>query len=519
MNELFLNTVNRSIAAGWIVLAVLVLRFVLKKAPRWTHVLLWGIVALRLVQPFSVESSFSLIPSVETFSPDIEMAAEPSVDSGIREVNEALNPVMAGSFTPNPLASANPLQIWIALASLIWMAGMAGMLFYAAFRLWRLRRRLDTAVLLKNGLYQSENAVSPFVLGLFRPKIYLPFGLSGEELEYVTAHEQAHIRRGDHWWKLLGFLLLAVYWFHPLLWLAYGLLCRDLELACDEKVIQGLDGGQRAGYTQTLVSLSVSRRGFAACPLAFGEVGVKDRVKSIMNYRKPGFWLVLVSVVICALAAACFLTSPRQDSVRLGIVVPAGSQESIVYAEEEIVSLGNEMIIISGEGLGDTEVSLKVMQAGEETAYGEPAYLTPGMPVKIRTEKGMCFKIGVNMQNDTDEDKIVYLNVEHAEAVIEETAETNLEKYRTDYIGDAPAVSQIARQLPYPEDYAYSSIELQTAEEPYELTVYLSGETEAQQGAFEECAASAFDLIGNMGVITFCQADTGEILASFSRTD
>lgn len=190
-----------------------------------------------------------------------------------------------------------------------------------------------------------------------------------------------------------------------------------------------------------------------------------------------------------------------------------------MYAKEEIASLGNEIIITSGEGLGDTEVTLKVMQAGEETFYGEPEYLTPGMPVKIRTEKGMRLKIGVNMQNDTDEDKIVYLNVEHAEAVIEETAETNLEKYRTDYIGDAPAVSQIAQQLPYPEDYAYSSIELQTAEEPYELIVYLSGETEVQQEAFEDCAASAFDLIGNMGVITFCQADTGEILASFSRTD
>lgn len=519
MNELFLNAVNRSIAAGWIVLAVLVLRLVMKKAPRWTHVVLWGIVALRLALPFSVESSFSLIPSATSIPLNIEMAADPSVDSGIQAVNEVINPVVAGSFTPNPIASANPLQIWIPLASLVWIAGMAGMMVCAAFRLWRLRRRLDTAVLLKDGIYQSENAVSPFVLGLFRPKIYLPFGLSGQELEYVTAHEKAHIRWGDHWWKPLGFLLLAVYWFHPLLWLAYGLLCRDLELACDEKVIKEMDSGQRADYTQVLVALSVRSRRFAACPLAFGEVGVKDRVKSVMNYRKPGLWLVLASVVICAAAAVCFLTSPRQDSFRLSIVIPAGSQESVVYAKEEIASLENEIIITSGEGLGDTEVTLKVMQAGEETFYGELEYLTPGMPVKIRTEKGMRLKIGVNMQNDTDEDKIVYLNVEHAEAVIEETAETNLEKYRTDYIGDAPAVSQIAQQLPYPEDYAYSSIELQTPEEPYELIVYLSGETEVQQEAFEDCAASAFDLIGNMGVITFCQADTGEILASFSRTD
>lgn len=519
MSELFLNVLNRSIAAGWVVMAVLVLRLVLKKAPRWTHVVLWGIVALRLVLPFSVETSFSLIPSAETVPLDIEMAAEPSVDSGIRAVNEMINPVVAGSFTPNPQASANPLQFWIPVASLIWAAGMAGMLLYAAFSLWRLGRRLDTAVLFRDRIYQSEHVVSPFVLGLIRPKIYLPFGLSGEELEYVTAHEKAHIRRRDHWWKPLGFLLLAVCWFHPLLWLAYGLLCRDLELACDERVIRELNSGQRAGYTQALVSLSIRRPGFAACPLAFGEVGVKDRVKSVLNYRKPGFWLVLVSVAVCAAAAVCFLTSPRQDSFRLAITVPAGSQESVVFAQEEIASLGKEIIITSGEGLGDTEVSLKAVQAGMETVYGEPMYLTPGMPVKIEVEKGVWFKIGVNMQNDTDEDQIVYVNVEHVEVRTGEAAETDLEQYRTDYIGNAPAVSRIAQLLPYPEDYAYSSIELQTAEEPYELIVYLSGGTEAEQEAFEDCADTAFDLIGNMGVITFCQADTGESLASFSRVD
>lgn len=313
MSELFLEIVNRSIAASWIVTAVLILRFCLKKAPKWVNVLLWGIVAVRLIFPFSIESALSLIPSAETVSPSIMMETAPSVQTGVPALGQVINPVIDHSLSPAPGTSANPLQIWISVMAAVWLAGAAALLLYSAINYWRLRRRVREAVILRDNIYQSENAGSPFVLGIIQPKIYLPYSVDSGALAYVIAHEQAHIRRGDHWWKPLGFLLLTVHWFNPLLWLSYILLCWDIELACDERVIREMGNEQRADYTQALVSCSVSRRSIAACPLAFGEVGVKTRVKSVMNYKKPAFWIILASALICAAAAVCFLTNPKTE--------------------------------------------------------------------------------------------------------------------------------------------------------------------------------------------------------------
>ena len=313
MSELFLEIVNRSIAASWIVIAVLVLRLCLKKTPKWVNVLLWGIVAVRLIFPFSIESALSLIPSAETVSPSIMMETAPSVQTGVPALDQVINPVIDHSLSPAPGASANPLQIWIPVLTVIWLLGVAALFLYSAVSYRRLRRRVCEAVILRDNIYQSENVCSPFVLGIIRPKIYLPYHMDKREMDHVIAHEQTHIRRRDHWWKPLGFLLLTVHWFNPLLWLAYILLCRDIELACDEKVIREMGSEQRADYTQALVSCSVSRRSIAACPLAFGEVGIKERVKSVMNYKKPAFWIVLASVVVCAVAAVCFLTDPKTE--------------------------------------------------------------------------------------------------------------------------------------------------------------------------------------------------------------
>ena len=310
MNELFLKIINMSISASWFVLAVLILRFVLKKAPKWVNVLLWGIVAVRLAFPFSIESAFSLIPSAETISPSIMMDTVPSVQTGVPAINNVINPVIGSSLAPAPGASANPLQIWIPILSMIWVAGVAILFVYTAVSYWRLRRKVSEAVILRDNIFQSENVASPFVLGIIKPRIYLPFNMNGQDLEHVVAHEQAHIRRRDHWWKPLGFLLLTIHWFNPLMWLAYVLLCRDIELACDEKVIKELDNEQRADYAQALVVCSVNRRMIAACPLAFGEIGVKDRVKSVMNYKKPEFWIIFLAVIACVIVAVCFLTNP-----------------------------------------------------------------------------------------------------------------------------------------------------------------------------------------------------------------
>ena len=417
MSDLFLKIVNMSISASWLVVAVLILRLVLKKAPKWVNVLLWGIVAVRLICPFSFESALSLIPSAETFPEKIISGPSFDVQTGITPIDNRINDYLGDRYFEGVTVPTNNGNNVMTILTIVWIIGILLLATYTVISYWRLHREIDTAVRYKDNIFQSENVSSPFVLGLIKPRIYLPFKLDGQDMEHVVAHEQAHIRRKDHWWKPLGFLLLTIHWFNPLMWLAYVLLCRDIELACDEKVIKELGNEQRADYTQALVACSVNRRMIAACPLAFGEVGVKERVKSVMNYKKPAFWVIILAVIACVIVAVCFLTNPKQDSYTLRIVVPAGSQEEFVYSHEEVSTIKNSIKIWSGDGLGDTEVLLFPVNKTAETGY-TATYLTHGMPVEFDAEKDTWFKIGVNMQNPTNEDIIVYVEVENVEVRI-----------------------------------------------------------------------------------------------------
>jgi len=320
-----LKIINMSISAGWLVLAVLLLRQMLKKAPKWINVLLWGFVAVRLICPFSIKSALSLIPSAETISPDIMMDSAPQIQTGVGVLNNVVNPIITQTFAPDPGTSMNPLQFWVPLAAVAWIVGIATMLIYTAVSYTRLRRKVATAVLLRDNIYQSENVDSPFVLGVIKPKIYLPFQMESQNLEHVIAHEQAHIHRKDHWWKPIGFVLLALHWFNPFVWLGYILLCRDIELACDEKVIGEMDSETKADYSQALVACSVNRVSIAACPLAFGEVGIKARVKSVLHYKKPTLWIMIAAIVVCIAVAVCFLTNPpKQESILERIIYQNG---------------------------------------------------------------------------------------------------------------------------------------------------------------------------------------------------
>ncbi len=310
MTGLFLEVLNRSISAGWLILAVVGLRFVLRKAPGWSHVLLWGIVALRLICPISVESSLSLVPSAQTIQEEALSGSGITVHTGIGPVDDRVNEYLEERTVRNVAEPAQEGTNVMALLSFVWVCGGSVLVLYSVFSYLALCRRVSTAVVLRDNIFRSERVGSPFVLGMFGPKIYLPTRLSEEELTYVVAHEQAHIRRGDHWWKPLGFLLLAVYWFHPLMWLAYVLLCRDIELACDEWVVREFDREQRANYSQALLACSIGRRSVAACPLSFGEVGVKERVRAVLNYKKPAFRIAAAAIVACGAAAVCFLTNP-----------------------------------------------------------------------------------------------------------------------------------------------------------------------------------------------------------------
>ena len=371
MEALFLKLVNMSITASWLVLAVLVLRLVLKKAPRYIHVILWGIVALRLMLPFSIESVLSLIPSAEPLPQEFLYAATPQINSGIPIVNNALNPVIAESLTPEGLTSANPTQIWSIIFSWLWVIGMGVMALYAAVSYWLLRRKVSASIPLGKNLRLCDSIGTPFILGIVKPKIYLPSSVDQQTADHVLAHEMAHLQRKDHWWKPLGFALLTVYWFNPVMWLAYILLCRDIEMACDEKVVRNLNPSEKKAYSTALLSCSVPRKMIAACPLAFGEVDVKNRIKSVLNYKKPAFWIVVVAIIVCIAVAVCFLTNPKdsnettvesleiiknitsengykilnQNPVDIRISIPKSALPDSIYSEEGHTFAVNDVIV------------------------------------------------------------------------------------------------------------------------------------------------------------------------------
>ena len=317
MAAVFLKLLNLSISASWLVLAVLVLRLISKRAPKWVNVLLWGIVALRLVLPFSIESVLSLIPSAETLSPEVvRFDPAPTITSGVKIIDNAVNPALSEHFAAAPTMSVNPLYVWTYLAGWVWLIGLGAMLLYALVSYLRLRRRVSVSLPVQDHIYLCDAISSPFILGVVKPHIYLPSGLDEVQRQNVLAHEQAHLARRDHWWKPLGFALLAVYWFNPVLWLAYTLLCRDIELACDERVIRTMDESAVKTYSTVLLACSMPRKAVITCPLAFGEVGVKERVRNALHYKKPAFWVVAASVAVCVVVAVCFLTDPEHETMK-----------------------------------------------------------------------------------------------------------------------------------------------------------------------------------------------------------
>ena len=318
MAELFLKLLNMSISAGWLVIAVVLLRLIFKKAPRWVFCILWGLVALRLVLPVSVESVLSLIPSTDTFPEKMVQTGAPEIHTGIEYLNSAVNPISYESFAPTPQYSANPLQILTAVLGQVWLLGVAAMLLYVAVSYVVVRIKVREAVY-EDGVWICDRVGSPFIIGVFCPRIILPSGLSEWERRYVVAHERAHLSRLDHLWKPLGFLVLTVYWFNPLIWVAYVLLCRDIELSCDEKVIKKMGEDAKAPYANALINCSVKKRYITACPLAFGETGVKSRIRTVLHYKKPALWVIVASCVLCALVAVLFLTDPKgEKSTALG---------------------------------------------------------------------------------------------------------------------------------------------------------------------------------------------------------
>lgn len=359
-----------SITASWLILAIILIRLFLKKAPKWISCALWVLAAIRLICPFSFESKLSLIPTGQTIPRNIAMQAKPQIDSGIAIVNNVVNPVIARRFTPDPMTSANPLQIVLSVLSIVWLIGMLVLLTYALVSYIRLKKSTGASIAVRDNILACDEVKSPFILGILRPMIYVPSGLKGQELEYVITHENSHLMRHDHWWKPVGYLLLTVYWFNPLCWLAYKLLSRDIELACDEKVVRDMDNRSKVAYSQALLNCSYMRKQIIACPLAFGEIGVKERVKTILNYKKPAFWVIVVAMLACIAAAVCLLTDP------------ISKQDTMTFTHRS-TSIGNraDFDIHFGQKARSAELAVELWQYGEKTA--ESTMIVPSDTQKI----------------------------------------------------------------------------------------------------------------------------------------
>lgn len=310
MEDLFIKILNMSITASYFVVALLLLRAIFRKIPKWINCALWGLVGLRLILPFSFESILSLIPSAQTIPPDIAMSKNPQISSGIPAFNSVINPIISESFTPEPSYSVNPLQVVSFIASVLWITGIAAMLIYTLVSYLLLRRKTRESIKNADGTYICDAVASPFILGIIKPKIYIPSQVSDSDRNQIIAHEKAHIKRLDHLWKPLGFLILSVYWFNPLMWLAYIFLCRDIEAACDEKVLKNGGAELKKSYSEALINCSVPKKLVTACPLAFGETGVKQRIKNILSYKKPAFWIIISALIVSIILSACFMTNP-----------------------------------------------------------------------------------------------------------------------------------------------------------------------------------------------------------------
>ncbi len=384
MSKLFLDVLNLSITASWLIVAVLFLRIlVFKKTPKWISCLLWAVVGLRLMIPFSFESEISLVPSVETFNTEavyseisesptipeenfeLEVVPEnkPSTDTTVDNPIVSENPVPekrptyiqsgidaidnnANTYinetvnsTSNENETVNPIRSFADIASVVWCFGVAVMLIYAVTQYMLLRRRVSAFITDDKGIRRSEYVGSPFILGMFRPRIYLPFGLSETAEEHIIAHEQAHLKRKDYLIKPFGYAILSVYWFNPLVWLAYIMLCKDIECACDEKVIKDMDPDSRKNYALALVECGVKRSIITACPVAFGEVGVKERVKNALNYKKPMLWIIIIGLIITTVVAVMFLSSPKSEN---DIQSDSSEEASDTVSEESNDELSND---------------------------------------------------------------------------------------------------------------------------------------------------------------------------------
>ncbi len=527
LERVFLSVINMELTAVYVILLVLFLRFLLRKQPKIYSYALWSVVLFRLLCPFSLESTLSLIPvKKEPIPAAVITSTNPytwTVSTGVEAVDRVVTDPLV-----NPLlyeTSSSALASNLRIFAFLWLLGMGIMLLYSLFSLYRLCRHLKKAELFRENIYLCCGLETAFVLGWISPKIYLPDGLSTEEQRYILLHEQTHIRRLDHWLKLLAFVALCIHWFDPLVWLAFFLAGQDMEMSCDEAVITRLGSGVKKAYSTSLLSLASGKRLVAAMPLAFGEGDTKKRIKNVLSYKKPAFWLlILLAAVVAAAGIGLISDPPKQlDAAQAAAAV----KESLHYEEEKL------SFTIPKNYKQPSDFNIQIYGTTQTGDQRMSVHCLEEENAQRSWKRGKTYSISLNsdgINSFVELSMSIYMD---SDPEVEETVDLltfylsksrNLEELwnnRTAYLGDNAKVANLAALLPYPENCTYAGIQIQTAQEPYELCVLLSTDEETRRywetahtlnGEGERLNEDAFifrALIGNVGQIAYC-FDDGE---------
>lgn len=334
MNNFFLTILNMSLTAGFVAIAVMLVRLLLKKTPKIFSYVLWTVVLFRLLCPFTFESPLSLMPhNTETISQDIVYSQNPVINSGIGVIDNTVYPSTHVSLPPvNPSTNANPIRVLLEIGSIIWILGIATLLSYMLITYLKLKYSLSTAILVCNNIYETDRIKTPLVLGLIKPRIIIPLNLSDSELGYIIKHEQTHIKRYDYIIKPIAFLALTVHWFNPIIWLSYFLMVKDMEMSCDESVVKHSNEDIRANYSNSLLSISTKQSGIFS-PLAFGESNVKSRIKNVLSYKRPTFWVIIVTIMLVVAVSVGLMSNPADTSPDKNII---DSEQLTNFAMENI---------------------------------------------------------------------------------------------------------------------------------------------------------------------------------------
>lgn len=327
MDKLFLTILNMSLTGSFVILGICLVRLPLKKAPKIISYCLWMVAGFRLIFPYSIESILSLIPfKAQTIPPDIALQPIPRIESGILHLNSTVSSILPAATTPN---EANPLQIWITVGGLVWIAGAILMIIYGVASFFILKQKMKAAMHLEGNIYEAQNVKSPFVLGVFHPRIYLPADLSVKERKYILLHEQIHIKRRDHIVKFVAYFAISLHWFNPLVWVAFLLMGVDMEMSCDERVLKEMGSEIKKDYTLSLLSLATKRYFVSSSPLAFGEGGIKERIKNVLNFKKTSRVIIIASVLVLAALSIGFAVNRKDKSIDVS------GKEAYDFSEEK----------------------------------------------------------------------------------------------------------------------------------------------------------------------------------------